>query len=480
MTWMIIPDKPFASGLLWAALLIAFLYFARTPVHTSLYRVSRLLISILRLQAKALARLIENVKQRNHDVLIETGKRQIERKLNRDFHRINEIVANDLGGYPALQKNISQLITELEEDYHKSAETPPPGPDWVEAIEAIVNIKEAQKGNPVIGKVLEDMCTSLENQQRKSLEHYRTNTALRHKLLHAMMPHWRKLNNTVERVGGAMKNLVLQAEYIDRHMNQFNEIQANTEKASRMLQVSALNGFLKSCLILACLIGCGYMNYHLIALPMSEMVGGGDLIGNSSMTLAQFSSIVIVLTEMAIGLFLMESLHITRLFPAVGSMDDSKRRVCIWTCFCLILGLALVQAGLAYLNDQSAANEAALIALLASHDPGIVSSSASISHIIPQAAQMLLGFFLPFVLIFIAIPFETFVESSRTILGALYVQLLHLLVIIMRMLATVLRYGCDILLALYDVVVCVPLWIESRLNHQAPEQSSEVSVVKDA
>lgn len=232
MTWIIIPERPVASALLLAALLIAFMYFARNPMHSSLYRSSRLLISLLRLQARALNQLVGNIRQRNREALLEAGQRQVERKLERDFQHVNEIVANDLSSYPALQQTISQLITGLEEDYHKSAETPPVSPDWIDAIDAIVNLKEAQKGNANMAKVLSELCTSLEAQQKKTLETYRNGISTRHKLLHAMMPHWRKLNNTVERVGGLLKNLTIKANEIDQAMTHYREISRVLKRSS--------------------------------------------------------------------------------------------------------------------------------------------------------------------------------------------------------------------------------------------------------
>jgi hypothetical protein len=39
-------------------------------------------------------------------------------------------------------------------------------------------------------------------------------------------------------------------------------------------------------------------------------------------------------------------------------------------------------------------------------------------------------------------------------------------IILMRLTATVIRYLCDILLALYDVVVSIPLWLEHQINRR--------------
>ena len=452
-------------------LIVVFLYFARKPVHIALFRVSRLATAVLRLQAKALQRVILNLKERNREVLLEMGKGQVERTLNRDFHRVNDIVKNDLGNYPELQKAISILVTRLEEDYHKSAETSPPSPDWIEAIEAIVNLKEAQKGNPVIVKVLEDLYSSLELQQKKTLDTYRDSVSTRHKLLHVMMPHWRKLNNAVERVGGSMKNLVIQAEEIDRNMDQYREINAGSDKAVRMLKASSFRSFIASSVFMALFALVIFVNFHLIALPMSEMVGSGSRIGG--FTIAEVAALMLVLVEVAIGMLLMEVLYITKMFPAFGTLDDRKRKILMYVFIVLVFSFASIEAGLAFMREQIAEDNAALLGLLIGGEA--VAAESSIPTNIPAAAQMLVGFVLPFVLIFVAIPFEHFLESSRILLGSIVVQLLHFVIILLRLIATMIRYITDIILAFYDIIVSIPLWIEGKVsNRVTTEKDSEL------
>ena len=477
MNWTIIfPDQPLLSGFVLLVLAISLLYFARTPVHRALTRISRLAAGLLRLQAKALARLIQLLQMRNREVLLEMGKGQLERKLNRDFHRVNEIVANDLGQYPELQKNMSSLVTRLEEDYHQSAETAPPSPDWVEAITAIVNLKEAQKGNPVIVKVLDDLYTSIAEQQKKTLDTYRGSVSARHRLLHGMMPQWRRLNNVIERVGGSMRNLILQAEEIDKNMNQYREIYAGSDKAERMLRVSSLREFAVALFWMAIFVGGAFLNFHLISLPMPEMVGASSRIG--TFTVAEVSALMIVLVEVAIGMLLMEVLHITRMFPAFGTLDERKRRILLWTFLGFILVFASIESGLAFMRDQIANDTAALRGLLVGGEAVDLVGTGTISTLIPQAAQMLLGFLLPWVLIFVAIPFESFVESGRILLANLVIQVLHLLIILMRLTATMIRYLCDILLALYDIAVSIPLWLEHKISHR-PAATAKTALVEE-
>lgn len=477
MWWIIIEGKPVVSVIVLALAAIAVMYFARLPVHRLLKKLARLITHLLRMQAKAVARVVESLRLRNREVLLEMGKNRYERLLNRDFHRVNEIIANDLSNYPELQKHISMLVTRLEEDYHRSAETSPPFPDWIEAIEAIVNLKEAQKGNPVIVKVLEDLYSSLEYQQKKTLLAYRNSVSERHKMLHAMMPSWRRLNNAVERVGASMRNMIVQAEEIDKNMDQYREINAGTEKAERMLQVSALRELAVSLFWMTVFIGGAYFNFNLIALPMSEMVGVSTMI--AGFTVAEVSALMIILIEIAIGLLLMEVLQITRMFPALGALDERKRRVLFWLLLGLVTVFASIEAGLAFMRDQIAADNAALNAMFIGGEMVALEVGTTISQIIPQAAQMLLGFFLPFALIFIAVPFESLLESSRIVLARLVLLVLQLLHILIKTLAVIVGYAADIILALYDIVIALPLWVEHQIKQHPSKSVTNARFVKD-
>jgi hypothetical protein len=51
----------------------------------------------------------------------------------------------------------------------------------------------------------------------------------------------------------------------------------------------------------------------------------------------------------------------------------------------------------------------------------------------------------------------------------------------MRLLATIVRYAVDIILAVYDIVVSVPLWIEHKLSQRVKgETSSDDKVLEEA
>src|SRR5438477_10260746 len=109
------------------------------------------------------------------------------------------------------------------------------------------------------------------------------------------------------------------------------------------------------------------VNFTLIARPMAEMVGGTNFIG--VFRTADIAALVIIMVEVSMGLFLMESLRITRLFPVIGALSDKMRVRMIGITFAILLLMASVEAGLAYMRELLLKDELATSALLRGDAP---------------------------------------------------------------------------------------------------------------
>src|SRR5690606_38543644 len=136
---------------------------------------------------------------------------------------------------------------------------------------------------------------------------------------------------------------------IDNHMAEYRDIHRGNDAALRRLSSSSLTQFFVSMFVLAIAVGGAIINFNLIARPMSEMVGGTSMVG--SMKVADIAALVIILVEISMGLFLMESLRITRLFPVISALDDRLRRRMIWISLTILTLLAAVEAGLAFMRE---------------------------------------------------------------------------------------------------------------------------------
>jgi hypothetical protein len=174
------------------------------------------------------------------------------------------------------------------------------------------------------------------------------------------------------------------------------------------------------------------------------------------------AALVIILVEVAMGLYLMESLRITRMFPVIGSMDDRMRIRMIWITFGILFILASVESALAFMRDSIAADLHALRQSLTDVD-----SVAPVNSWIPMVGQMAMGFILPFALTFVAIPLESFIGASRTVIGVVVGGLLRVGAFLLRLIGNIALHMGTFLINVYDLLIVPPLWIERLIKDKA-------------
>jgi hypothetical protein len=451
------------AWLLWFVVLTLAMYFARWPAHRTILSLARALHRALRLTARSLLLLEERLQARNREVLLAAGREAKERIIEREFERIDAAVRRDLADCPTLHRRLSEQATALEEDHEQSKEVPPTPPGWVKAIQAVAEI-ESPRDDPMVGQILEAVHVSMIKAQDQARNEFRTATRARHEHLKKMMGYWRRALQLLAQVESKVTRLIQRTQIIDRHIADYEEILRQTDRAERMLTSSSLVQFFVAIFVLCIAVGGAVINFHLIARPMAEMVGGNNFIG--SWRIADIAALVIILVEISMGLFLMESLRITRLFPVIGALPDKWRVIMVWITLGLLTSLAAVEAGLAYMREILLQDELATTALLRG-EGGAAFGNQFIW--ITTAAQMGMGFILPFALTFVAIPLESFVHSLRTVLGVVLTTALRLLAALLRLAGDGCRYLGGLLIDLYDVIIFLPLWLEQQVKaHVGP------------
>lgn len=471
MSWMLFPENPALSALVLGLIAVVFLYAARTPVHGMLTAVSRIVAGSLRVGGQWLSRAAEGLRERNNLVLLSQARKGVEQEIQREFERITVMVRRDLGGYPVLQRRLLDEITRVEDDYKKCGEVPPPPPDWVKATETIANIKNM--GDPLTQKILEDIAKSLGPIYEKVVGEYRRSYESRHKILAGFMPFWRSLEQTLAKVDANMTGMQDGAARIDTLMDKYQEIQKSSEKVEHSLTASASSQFFIAGFVLVIALGGAFVNFWLIQRPMSAMVGAGEyLVGN--LEVSHIAALVIILIESAMGLFLLETLRITHLFPGINAMNDKMRRSLTWVFFTILLILAGVEVGLAVMRDQIILADLAFKRDLGGSVGSVIAQAAAdLGWVqkVPVVGQMILGFILPFALAFVGLPLEYFVHSARTVIGALLVFLLRLLSILLRIASNVCRHLGKALTMLFDALIFLPLSIERLVKSRSSSAS---------
>jgi hypothetical protein len=447
---------PVLSALLWIVLVVAALYFARSTAHQLLLSVCGALHRMFRIGSQSLIKAEQGLVERNREVLLAAGREAKERIVEREFDRINETVRKDLANFSALHRNLSESINRIEGDHKDAVDVPPDPPGWVNAVEAVAAIDS--KDNRVgVGNVLADIHKSLVKAHKEAMSAYHAASGKRHSILRKMRPEWREIQQTLSRVGKNVDSLLGRSVTIDRHMQEYEDIVRGEDRAVSILSSSSLVYFFVSALVMIIAVGGATINFSLIARPMAEMVGGTSLLGGYKT--ADIAALVIILVEISMGLFLMESLRITRLFPVIGALPDKTRVRMIWITFTILFLLASVEAGLAYMREVLLQDELATSALLRG-DIDLVATSEYMW--ITTAAQMGMGFILPFALTFVAIPLETFVHSLRTVVGLVAIGVLRTASLALRLFGNGFRHLGKLLTQLYDLPLFIPLWWAAR------------------
>jgi hypothetical protein len=457
-SWLLWPDNPGLSVAVLAVAAMAFLYAARKPMHELIRSLGQALGGPLRLGARWLFAAADEMNRRNKAVLLAHGRQEAGARTEREFERLGALVERDLQGYPTLQRKLLDEITRIEEDYKKCGEVPPPPPDWVEAVAAIANVKSG--GGELVLKVLDEIKRSITSIHDKAIGEYRRAYEERHKILEGFLPFWRSVDKNLAQVDKNLASLQAGAAAVDAHMERYEQINAATDKSVQTLTVSAFTQFAIAAAVMAVAAGGAFINFKLIALPMSEMVGAGDYI-TASLRTSEVAALVIIFVEASMGLFLLEAMRITHLFPRIQNLNDHMRRRMMWIALTLLVTLAGVEAALALMRDMLIADKQALLQSLAT-----VQAAPAEGWVgrIPTAGQMLLGFILPFALAFIAIPLESLIHSARTVGGVLLTAAVRSVAFVLRLAGNIAKHASRVLIRLYDVAIVLPLLAEQTVR----------------
>ncbi len=470
---MIWTDNRALSIFIWLVLILTVLYFARPAAHGVIDSFTRMLRNNARLAARSLRALEQRVSQRNRAVLLGDGRNVYERSIEREFQRVSTLVGRDLAGFPALERELRQQIASIEKDYRDAIEIPPMPPAWHNAVEAIARIPP--NGDPTYVRVLTDVNKAFKRASDRALEETRRSTTDRHTILLRMMPFWRGVDRSLERVEKKIESLEERSKTIDTQFETYQEIVAKTDRAERLLSTSAVTQFVISGAVLLIATLGAFINFQLIALPMSEMVGGNSYLFFSpqfALKTADIAALVIISVEVAMGLFFMEALGVTRLFPVIRGMDDRLRNRMLWITLGILFTLACVESALAYMRDLLAADRAALTQQLSGMD--VVTPAF---RWIPSVGQMIMGFILPFALVFVAIPLESFIHSSRSVIGTGYGAFLRFLIFLARAWGNLVTQIGSIFTHLYDAIIFIPLRIEQALNERLERQYASAEYI---
>jgi hypothetical protein len=455
---MNITPYPVLSLLIWCAGLLLALYLARNYVHQLIGSICRAVYNALRLAASEVRGAEKNLARRNREVLVARGMEAIERKVERELSQMNAAVVKNTESYAALHRRISETIAKIDDDHRDSIDVPSSLPNWKPVIEAIAKIEHP--GDALVTEMLSEIQRMLKEQHAIAIEGHRSATRARHRLLDKMLPRWTQTEKTLRSLEQSMASLAGRAEKVDKTIQRYRQMQADSDGAARAFSSSALTEFVTSALFLAVAAGGALINFDLIALPLSEITGGGTTIG--PYRTAKVIAFVITAVQLSLGLLLMESLRITRLFSLIDSLDKRLLSRLTWFTLTLLVVFAGVESSLALLRHHMLADLALLKQALAGIEP-----SGGPESLAPVAAHMVMGFILPFWIALGAIPLAAFVSSARAILGNIGAAFLRLTAFSLRLLGQTSVSAGRLLTAAYDLIIFPTLWLEGLFGSRS-------------
>jgi hypothetical protein len=284
-----------------------------------------------------------------------------------------------------------------------------------------------------------------------------------------MRPTWKEVRGLIGHMKKSVDKAVQTTTKVDRYVDEYQTILKDREGAARTLTYTALKPFVISLIVLTIALGGAFINFQLIALPMSELVPAAARIGG--VPVSTVSALVIVLMEAAVGIFAMDMLGITELFPKLSTLPPSRKRVILALSLGGLFFLACVESSLAILREQIVEADAILKTALAG-GPGTVGTtlSAVSTSKIPVIGQAVLGFILPWILAMVAVPLEMLLDSGRHVFASITVAVLGVAGNAVKMIAHAAQALTTAVPNVYDVYISIPLRIERVIRSGQPEK----------
>lgn len=456
------PEMPFISIAALITVSMIFLYLARTPLHLALQSLDEGIAGGLTKISIWINNLVEKMREKSKKVLLESSIADCEQKIAHEFKRVDASYTKHLADYPKLHLKLDDSIATIDADFKECGQAVPEAPGWNQAVESIANMKGAASGDRIIEKMLKELHKSAVDGEKAALAEMRKTAGQRHKILSTLAPTWNKILKTMNTVNTKVELVLETSGKIDKYMKEYESVRNGGADSIDILSSKATKLFIFSTLVIV-IAGFGaFINFNLIALPMSELVPAGTRV--LGLQVSDVSALVIVMLEIVLGIFLMEALGITNIFPQIASMTLSKRRILLYAALLGLLFLASVEAALAILRENIAETNAATTQALAGKMATTSSTEGSQITVIGQAT---LGFVLPWILAMVAVPLEMLIESSQHVLNKLLILVIvlvgYLIGIIGHLISTIMK----IIIHLYDAYIIIP----TKIGNLFPSKS---------
>jgi len=454
----LLPEMPGVSIAIWVVASMIFLFFARGPMHKLIQAMSDATAGGLRKMASWIKISVEKMREKDRKVLLESGLAKIQGEILQEFHKIDTANTKSLSGYPELQLKLDESIAKIDDDYKECGQVAPEAPGWSEVVETIARA-QGSTGDRIIEKMLAEIHKSAVAGEKKAISELRDVAGKRHKILGSMAPVWKRIEKLGKEINHKVDKVMENSRNIDKYMDQYQKITKGGSESIDMLSSKVTKLFIISLIVIFVGLVGAFINFNLIALPMSELVPAGVRV--AGLAVSEISALVIVALELVLGIFLFEAIGVTHTFPQIANMTRGKRKIILYGALFGLLFLSSVEASLAILREHLAEAKSALDRSLAGESATVADSIDSNITVIGQA---LLGFVLPWILAVIAIPLEMFIEASQHAFAKIYTIIVTLICHLANMIAFLIEGFFKILIHVFDIYIIVPLQISNMFK----------------
>lgn len=203
----------------------------------------------------------------------------------------------------------------------------------------------------------------------------------------------------------------------------------------------------------------GWLNFALLERPLQEVVGDSHRV--AGIPIYRLAALAIIVLEAAVGMVLLEALGGTTMFPPFERLEQKPalRITIVVTLATALVVLALIEVALALARDDITQLERELMGTLAGTAPA--EPGRDVGRL-ARWAQAAFGFVIPFALAFLGFAIEMLVRHARVVLQLAVAALLQVAAFLVRLLHRLSMALLAVLLALYDFLIFLPLFVERK------------------
>ncbi|MFO7858133.1 MAG: hypothetical protein R6V11_04340 [Ectothiorhodospiraceae bacterium] len=429
------------DAVIWIVLIIVIGYFAREQAHRLIRVVTQGVRRLSRVLAAYCVSAVARVQAWTRAALVARARARRLARTEMDLQYLVGALRAELDQFPALQQRVQEQLSVLEEDYRSSGAVPPQIPGWPRLLEHMG--PELATADPSVRRALEDLRDGLEQQRVDLLDAYRRAARRRYLLLHRTMPYWRRTRRALDSLSERVDRLRARTDRILNGMQSYQALGRAQEVRTGALAGGVVWRFLLSFAGLAAAAMGFALLATLLADPLTLLLGNAPLAagwpGQGSVTTG-----LVILAMALLGLVLLESCHMTTLLPGIAAMPEWARRWLFWLAF---LALLLLAGGAAFLQMRYGGVPPAVL------DTPWAGMTA-------QVLAVLLVFLLPLALAFTGVALAGVVLNTTPVVGLIAAGVLHLMILFLRLLASLAAFAGAVLVQVYDLVIFLPLWIE--------------------